>query len=342
MDYRSLSRHILGINQGHDLNEILKETSRCLKEILDYRIFAFAVQEEGQLDLWIDPALYSGALRKTITRDFDYSGACRTHAIANAPAGDSPVIAFQEDNILSFILPADHCHARLYLLPNGKMSSHHTDIIDIIVRSLGIALKNHMDIKRLKNDAAFDPLTNCYNRREFNRLLEHNIAQAHRHNKPMSLIMIDIDHFKRVNDTYGHPAGDKVLKTLVNIVRHRIRKGDYLARFGGEEFVVVLPETRMNSAIELAEQLRQRIAAERIPVEEETVLSITASLGVSSISSRSSSPQHLLKKADEMLYKAKIGGRDKVMPPYKQRTRKTAAKDKGAVIAFDHLAHAGS
>jgi diguanylate cyclase (GGDEF)-like protein len=205
-----------------------------------------------------------------------------------------------------------------------------------------------MDIKRLKNDAAFDPLTNCYNRREFNRLIEHQIAHSHRYEKPLSLIMFDIDHFKRINDTHGHPAGDKVLQIIAGLIKNRIRKGDYLVRYGGEEFVVVLPETRLENALKLAEQLRQLIATTPVQIGSEAGLTVTASFGVSALDhSAAVNHQHLVKKADEMLYKAKTNGRNQVMPTgnsalIKSHKRVTDARQQGNLIPFEHLAHAGS
>lgn len=346
-DDRNLSRHILKINQMHDLNDILKETAHCLKTILNYRIFAFAVQEDEQLELWVDPAFYSRPMQTFIMRDFDSSESCEMNVIDHMTDRESPVITFQPENIRSYVLLDGRYHARLYLLPRGTISRHHSDIIDIIIKSLGISLKNHMDIKRLKNDAAFDPLTNCYNRREFNRLIDHQIAHSHRHGKPLSLLMLDIDHFKRVNDIHGHPAGDKVLKAIVALINDRIRKGDYLVRYGGEEFVIVLPETRLKNALELAEQLRERIATTPVQIGNETELTVTASFGVSGLNrSTTANRHHLLKKADERLYRAKNSGRNQVMPAalgaLKPHKRETGAGQQGNLISFDHLAQAGS
>jgi diguanylate cyclase (GGDEF)-like protein len=340
-DYKTLSRYLLDINQMHDLNNILRKASHCLKDILDCRLFALAVQDGKKLNVWIDPAVYRHSLSKIIARDFDDSGGYHIHLTDQNQTRRPRVIAFQEEDILSYVLMDDNCYARLYLLPKRKMASYHIDLINIIVKSLGIALKNHMNIKRLQNDVAFDPLTNCYNRREFSRLIEHNIANAHRHDKPLSLIMFDIDHFKQVNDTYGHQAGDMVLKAVADLINGRIRKGDYLIRYGGEEFVVVSPDTKRTNAIELAERLRKCIAEQRIRVAGRAALNITASFGISTL--RSGSDQHsLLKEADEMLYKAKTGGRNMVMPQLKLRVMKqTSFPEQRQIMPLDNPAYAG-
>jgi diguanylate cyclase (GGDEF)-like protein len=173
-----------------------------------------------------------------------------------------------------------------------------------------------MNLKNLENAAAFDPLTNCYNRREFSRLIEHNIANAQRYGKDLSIIMFDMDHFKKINDTYGHQGGDIVLKKVCQVIRSGIRKGDYLSRYGGEEFVLVLPDTKMTRAMELAERLRKTIENQPIKISEETDIKTTASFGVAALRSDSDKGT-LLQEVDAMLYKAKTSGRNTVMPALK-------------------------
>ncbi|NIR08370.1 MAG: diguanylate cyclase, partial [Candidatus Aminicenantes bacterium] len=149
--------------------------------------------------------------------------------------------------------------SRLYMLSKGKTFPYHRDIIDIIIRTMGIALDNSMNIKKLESEAHIDPLTSCYNRRALDNYVEHDIANAKRYDGDLSIIMFDIDHFKVINDTYGHGAGDKVLKEISGMIRSTIRGGDYIARYGGEEFVLALPETKLSNAVELAEKLRRKI-----------------------------------------------------------------------------------
>ncbi len=316
IDYKTLSRYIIGINQMDDLDSILRQASHCLKDILDYRLFAFAVQDGDDLNIWIDPKIYRDSLHKIIHKDFNTSNEFITHFIDNDATGNTQTISFAEEDIVSHVLLNDTCYARLYILPKRKMLTYHADIINIIVKSLGIALKNYMNIKRLQNDVAFDPLTNCYNRREFNRLIEHNIADAVRYKRELALIMLDIDYFKKVNDTYGHQAGDRVLKAAADIILSGIRKGDYLIRYGGEEFVVVLPNTRKANAIELAERLRKRIAESPIAITDQKKVDVTASFGIAAFRP-GFDKNRLVKEADEMLYKAKAGGRNMVMPKLK-------------------------
>ncbi|HHY41790.1 MAG TPA: PAS domain S-box protein [Thermoanaerobacterales bacterium] len=150
-----------------------------------------------------------------------------------------------------------------------------------------------------------DPLTNIYNRRFFMQMLEQEIERVQRNKKPFSLIMFDLDHFKNINDRFRHAAGDMVLKSVADTVRRRIRKTDCFARWGGEEFIILLPETSLNNAVDLAEELRKRISA----MELEGVDKITASFGVTEYKETDTIDIVLL-RVDGMLYEAKGAGRN--------------------------------
>lgn len=168
--------------------------------------------------------------------------------------------------------------------------------------------------KALKDLSVRDELTGLYNRRELNRLLLDEADRYSRYKRPAALIMLDIDHFKSVNDTYGHQVGDLVLKQVAGILGNNIRSTDRLARYGGEEFALILPETTLVSAFDVAEDLRQRIADCTIAVEGTdgvpVLLTLTASLGVSSLSPLHHSPDLLLLAADRALYLSKHAGRN--------------------------------
>jgi diguanylate cyclase (GGDEF)-like protein len=171
--------------------------------------------------------------------------------------------------------------------------------------------------KEIKLLSRTDSLTGCYNRGHLNELLPREINRALRYKHPLALAMCDIDHFKKVNDTYGHQCGDEVLIILVQSITDLIRADtDWLARYGGEEFMLVLPETNLDNAYGLAERLRKHIAQKTIETEEDR-LSITASFGVTAfdVSTKSSSitPEALINAADRYLYEAKRKGRNKVV-----------------------------
>lgn len=315
MDYKTLSRYMLRINEMQDLNSILEEASSCLKIILNYRLFAFAIQDGGNLEVWIDPNVYKDPFRKIIEKDFGARDNYVTHHFEQDSSPQNHTVTFHSTDLISYVLMDGKYFAKLYILPERKMLLYHSEIINFIVKTLGISLTNHMNIKSLQNAAAFDPMTNCYNRREFERLIEHNIANAKRYNRDMSVIMLDLDHFKNINDKYGHLVGDLVLKRVAEAISAKIRKGDYLARYGGEEFVLVLPDTKRPRAMELAERLKQVIENLEIKTNAD-MIRITASFGVASLR-ESQARDGLLEEADAMLYQAKAAGRNRVMPQIK-------------------------
>jgi diguanylate cyclase len=164
------------------------------------------------------------------------------------------------------------------------------------------------DITKLNELATQDPLTHIANRFQFDKVLEHSIRIATRYGQPLSMLLIDIDHFKQVNDQYGHLVGDEVLKQIAALLSQNIRESDIVARWGGEEFVILLPDCKLSSALILAEALRTRVESDNFtPLER-----VTCSVGV--VQWRlEDSPDALLKRVDEKLYEAKEGGRNKVV-----------------------------
>jgi diguanylate cyclase (GGDEF)-like protein/PAS domain S-box-containing protein len=160
----------------------------------------------------------------------------------------------------------------------------------------------------LEKQATTDVLTGICNRMKFNKSLTHEIQRAERYNTPLSLIIFDIDHFKLVNDTYGHLAGDNVLKNLARLVVSNLREIDIFARWGGEEFVIQTPETVLDGAIKLAEKLRSKIENHDFSEPEK----ITTSFGVTTLK-KGDNTISLINRADEALYRAKEGGRNKVV-----------------------------
>ena len=155
--------------------------------------------------------------------------------------------------------------------------------------------------------ALYDPLTELFNRRAFDTMLEREIAEWSRYQRPLSLVMLDLDHFKKVNDTHGHDAGDAVLKDLAALLRDSCRPSDVACRWGGEEFVWLMPETDLADAQLAAERLRAAIESHAF----QGAGRMTASFGVTS-AIEDDTAQPLIKRADEALYAAKEGGRNRV------------------------------
>jgi len=167
----------------------------------------------------------------------------------------------------------------------------------------------HEEIYRL---TIIDGLTEAYNKRYLLEHLEREVARCHRYDRCLGVLMIDIDHFKHINDTHGHLAGDFVLRELGALVRGRIRREELFARYGGEEFALVIPETTREIATEIADALRQRIADHAFEFEG-TAIPVTVSIGVGLLGERTTTPLALLASADAKLYRAKRAGRNRVV-----------------------------
>lgn len=170
--------------------------------------------------------------------------------------------------------------------------------------------REHLEEQRQK--ALVDPLTGLPNRAAWSERLQHEIGQWQQHGNTLLLAMLDLDHFKRINDNYGHLAGDKVLKIIATVLRKRLRGADFIARFGGEEFVLLLPNTPQAAGIKLLQSLRAAIEACPFHFKGEPV-TITASIGVSAFRVGEHSDV-VLKRADQALYRAKDAGRNRVEP----------------------------
>ncbi|MNP26022.1 putative diguanylate cyclase YcdT [compost metagenome] len=155
-----------------------------------------------------------------------------------------------------------------------------------------------------------DSLTGLFNHTHTLQLLEDASSRARRDGKPLCFAMLDIDHFKKVNDTYGHPMGDRVIKSLALFLKQRLRKTDHIGRYGGEEFAVVLPDTDLEAAHRVLEEIRRRFAEIRYPAQPHD-LSCTFSCGIAQLHDGLDINQ-LSQQADEALYRAKRGGRNRV------------------------------
>lgn len=178
------------------------------------------------------------------------------------------------------------------------------------VNHLGLALRNALLFKEVKLQADRDGLTRIYNRRTFDERLVHELKRRQRYGHDLSLLMIDLDHFKSINDTYGHAAGDDVLRRVGGILQESLRATDLAARYGGEEFAVLLPHTQEEDASRLAERIRSRIESS-VFMSCGTPYRVTASIGVASVEAGALDREgDLVLKADQALYDAKRNGRN--------------------------------
>lgn len=183
-------------------------------------------------------------------------------------------------------------------------------ILSVIAHAVGIAINNSKTYTHALQEAIHDDLTGLHNRRYFNERLMDEVERAKRYKSEISLLLCDIDFFKNVNDTFGHPIGDEVLIWMGKIFRNRLRKTDIIARYGGEEFMIVLLNTGKDKAFDIAEDLRRTVAESPLPGKEKVKVSI--SIGISTLGVDAGSFDGLIRSADKALYCAKSRGRNRV------------------------------
>jgi two-component system, cell cycle response regulator len=186
-------------------------------------------------------------------------------------------------------------------------------------RSLRYALKLGETLEALRRIATRDELTGLLNRREYDRILAEEEERARRFGHPLGLVIIDIDRFKAINDTHGHPAGDRVLKELAPRLAGAIRTVDRVARIGGEEFALILVQTDGPAALEVARRAISAVAQSPVPAGNGLVLDVTASAGVASLPSDAATAAELVAAADKALYAAKERGRRAAVPAWEAR-----------------------
>ena len=183
-----------------------------------------------------------------------------------------------------------------------------------------IVIRSTMQLlRRIEELAMFDPLTKLMNRGFFKEFLQREVNRSSRSRRPFSIIMGDIDHFKQVNDKYGHECGDKLLEYIARILRNNLRTEDVICRWGGEEFIFLLPETLLGEAWEAAEKLRLKI--EQTPLSVDNLnIPATISFGVATHTPGDRDPSTAIKQADRQLHEAKKNGRNQVAPNLPEQT----------------------
>ena len=181
-----------------------------------------------------------------------------------------------------------------------------------VARSASLAIENAELHRRTEELTTIDELTGAYNYRYFVHVLEEEKKRSLRYDLPLSIIMVDIDWFKKINDSYGHEAGNKVLKALSGVIKQCIRDVDIFTRYGGEEFAIVLPQTPLSEASRIGERIRSQVEQTIIEVDELRKLKITVSVGVSAFPENGKSHEELVSLADQALYRAKGSGKNLV------------------------------
>ncbi len=311
-------------SQDIPLNEALwfaalSEKVDLLKALADHLVLDITSQAENnakdaQVQLWIT----SIALILVITLTI---GACwllnlsiikpvrmLNRAMVRLSHGDQGFIfsdKFADDELGRSVAAYEGCRRSLLQAKIRATVEQQRQLMDLKHKTI-----EHERYRRL---ASTDSLTGAVNRRKFNKLAEHEMGRVLRYQRPLSLLMLDIDYFKRVNDNYGHVAGDEVLQVFYNACVEVARKTDIVARLGGEEFAVLMPETEQTAAVQVAERIRENI--EQLHISTQTVeISITVSVGVASWQEGQFKQfNNMLSAADEALYTAKAQGRNQVV-----------------------------
>ena len=225
---------------------------------------------------------------------------------ARTAGSETPVIVLTADDSEEVDIAAMEAGAADYLVKGGLTPR-------LLERALRYALKLDETLAQLRQLAQRDELTKLFNRREFQRILAEEWERSVRFSRPFSLVMIDIDYFKRVNDTHGHQTGDEVLRHVSSLLAGQVRNVDRVARYGGEEFAVIMVETDRQHAVEGMKRLGILLAEAPCVVNSELTINVTLSAGVACSQGDATNPTELVAAADRALYAAKKGGRDRIV-----------------------------
>jgi diguanylate cyclase (GGDEF)-like protein len=193
----------------------------------------------------------------------------------------------------------------------GFFAQAHVERLSVFASQAAVAMENAQLFEQAYYLSVTDSLTELMNRRRFFEVAKIELERTHRYRRTLSVIMIDIDHFKTINDIHGHAAGDLALREVAGRIKHSVRAVDVVARYGGEEFIVLMPETALQEACQVAERVRKSVSDD--PIEDNSVeVWATLSIGVAEMDEQSSNIDTLIRYADQALYAAKAAGRNRV------------------------------
>ncbi len=328
----------LALSSSLNLNQIIKEIYEHCNKIADIGVFNLVTYEKqtGVIKFYIisSKAKHIRTRSRNINKTIGMTGyIIQTQNIVYIPDVLDPV----NEKFVNLFTHLNKGDGRSYLgvpmklrgqvigvlaMQSFKIDAYNFDqirLVETIAIQASAAIENARLFERVEKLAITDGLTGLFNHRYFLEMAEKEITRAVRYQKPLSLLMIDLDHFKRINDQFGHLVGDQMLQLIARNCAKILRKVDVISRYGGEEFLVVLPETDLKEGIATAERLREAIASSQL-VTNEGVVKITGSLGVATLGMCPPEIKLLIDYADKALYEAKKAGRNQV---------KSFAADKG-------------
>ncbi|KMQ49587.1 hypothetical protein CHISP_3490 [Chitinispirillum alkaliphilum] len=192
-----------------------------------------------------------------------------------------------------------------------EFTTEELELLSVFGKHAAVVIRNALTFEKIRHRAETDSLTGLYNHGHFFAIAGREVSRAQRYNHALSVVIFDIDFFKQVNDNYGHPTGDRIILLIRDLCRQLFRSIDMVGRYGGEEFIALLPETSMEEAQEVAERLRSAVEHAFIELNNGEKLGVTVSLGVSALDNHCTSAKELIERADEALYTAKMNGRNR-------------------------------
>ena len=306
------------VSQNEQLQQsyrLVEYANRRFSELFEnVPIACFTVDIEGSIREWNLAAqqLYGYTKEEVLhqpfyTRVFRGASASKMHEILQRVIQGSVMAGIESEDYdsegnLHYVLRS----AFPIRNPNREVVGAIVSVVDVTYR---VEYENQLKAlnQKLQSLAVTDGLTGLHNHRAFQDNQEEQFQTAMRNKQPLALILMDVDHFKQYNDTYGHQAGDEVLRQVAQILQANVREGDFVARYGGEEFVIVLPRTDLESAVAVAERLREAVQS-----AEWRLRPVTGSFGVACIRPDMETRQELIEAADQALYQAKKNGRNRV------------------------------
>lgn len=335
-DYRASERQEIFVNslvfveetssillRSQNFTQVFKETFRRLSSAVNYDIGITAILE-NKLDLYIIHK--SSISRENIEKAINYTKEMMGPTIAlpyllqdyNIIEDTEELEIGPQGKILHRIGTTFQKDATtpgyiaLFRIEDKPFLANEKQVIDILSMQMSLACQNISALQKIQQLAITDDLTGIYNKRYFKQEFAKEFEKAQRYHFPMCLLMMDLDHFKRINDKYGHQIGDVVLSEFAALVLEMTRSTDIFARYGGEEFSLILTHTPLQSSIEIAERIRSRVEMYSFPAEDFPI-HCTVSIGLAMNKEDYKSPDELISTADMNLYKAKTMGRNMVI-----------------------------
>jgi diguanylate cyclase (GGDEF)-like protein/PAS domain S-box-containing protein len=321
---------------GRDVTELEQRTAelhaseRLLQTLIDHLPASVLVKDQRQRYMLVNTAyeqMLPAYARDDVIGRTDAEVMCRLHTnghivssehlpllqqlVAQWQQEDTEVVATGRSFQQEARLPVEE-RMRTYLTSKFPLYDPEGDITGIGVIAIDITERKQMELA-LHERAIRDGLTGLYNRRYLDEMLPRELHHAASYRQSVGLIMLDIDHFKRCNDTYGHDAGDTLLRTVSTFLQGHTRDGDLICRYGGEEFTLALPGASLADTLQRAEQIRAGIEAQVVAYDGHPMLQVTVSLGVAVFPDHGTTADDLIRAADQALYQAKHSGRNRVV-----------------------------